>query len=336
MLPSHRRSSLSVNKRLSLTNRCNMKLRPSSSWYRISLIAALLMLLSTPSFAQWTTSGTNIYSSNPGNVGIGTTSPSEKLTVSGGNLLVLDGDSTPVNGAAKLSQSGLFVAHESATLVNTPTGLGIAISRSDPAVSLRNNGTGAALLVENGEVGIGTSQPIGLFDVAGRVVIGTPNETAYFAFPSVGPNVSHIHWGGTGDWYIRSAAGNGTVILQDSGGNVGIGTSTPDYKLDVDGTARAKELIVETTGADFVFENDYDLRSLEEVEAFIEEHGHLPEIPSAEQMQNEGMQVGDMQTKLLQKIEELTLYIIEQNRLNAQQQELIDVLSARLEQVTTP
>jgi hypothetical protein len=124
---------------------------------------------------------------------------------------------------------------------------------------------------------------------------------------------------------------------------VGIGTTTPAYKLDVAGTARAEEIIVQTSGADFVFENGYNLRSLDEVEQFIAEHGHLPEIPSAEQMQAGGMLVGDLQTRLLQKIEELTLYIIAQEKRaiaqeqHAQEQEeRIDELSARLGQVTAP
>jgi hypothetical protein len=101
--------------------------------------------------------------------------------------------------------------------------------------------------------------------------------------------------------------------------------------LDINGTARAEEIIVETSGADFVFEDDYDLRSLEEVERYIKEHGHLPEIPSAEQMQAEGMQVGDIQTRLLQKIEELTLYIIEMNKENETLREEVHLLKERIE-----
>jgi hypothetical protein len=104
-------------------------------------------------------------------------------------------------------------------------------------------------------------------------------------------------------------------------GFVGIVTTNPSHMLDVNGTARAEEVIVETTGADFVFEDDYNLRSLDEVAQFIEEHGHLPEMPSADEMQAEGMRVGDMQTKLLQKIEELTLYIINQEKRASKQQE---------------
>jgi hypothetical protein len=123
----------------------------------------------------------------------------------------------------------------------------------------------------------------------------------------------------------------GITILHD---RVGIGTQNPQYKLDVKGglyakyiiadsilhaeqvvvenTIRAQELIVETTGADFVFADDYQLRPLSEVEAFITENKHLPEIQSAKEMQENGVSVSELQTKLLQKIEELTLYILQQ------------------------
>mgnify|MGYP003294155094 CR=1 FL=1 len=106
-------------------------------------------------------------------------------------------------------------------------------------------------------------------------------------------------------------------------GNIGIGTSSPNYKLDVNGTIRANEIIVNTTGADFVFAEDYKLRPLSEVKAFIQENKHLPEIKSAQEMQENGVGINELQTQLLQKIEELTLYIL-------QQEERIKVLEAEL------
>lgn len=95
-------------------------------------------------------------------------------------------------------------------------------------------------------------------------------------------------------------------------GNVGIATQSPNYKLDVNGIIRANEIIVNTTGADFVFEEDYQLRPLSEVKAFITENKHLPEIKSAQEMQENGVGVNELQIQLLQKIEELTLYILQQ------------------------
>ena len=105
--------------------------------------------------------------------------------------------------------------------------------------------------------------------------------------------------------------------MRIQGGNVLIGKTTQTtaggrYKLDVAGPIRADEIVVNTTGADFVFEPTYKLRSLCEVESFIKQHKHLPDISPATDMQTNGVNLGDMQTKLLQKLEESTLYLIEQ------------------------
>ncbi len=97
-------------------------------------------------------------------------------------------------------------------------------------------------------------------------------------------------------------------------GNVGIGTTDPENKLDVNGTIRATEVKVATGWADFVFESDYNLNSLEEVNTYIQQNGHLPEIPTAKEVEENGISLGEMNAKLLQKIEELTLYTIEQEK----------------------
>lgn len=118
-----------------------------------------------------------------------------------------------------------------------------------------------------------------------------------------------------GDQFGKSYLEVGGGGLRVTSGNVLIGKSSqlnPNYKLDVNGSIRANKVVVNATGADFVFDTTYNLRSLCEVKQFIEENKHLPEIPSAKSMQAEGVSVGDMEMKLLQKIEELTLYIIKQ------------------------
>lgn len=106
-----------------------------------------------------------------------------------------------------------------------------------------------------------------------------------------------------------------------STGNIGIGVINPQNKLDVDGVIRATEVKVETGWADFVFAKDYKLPTLQEVENHIKEHNHLPDIPSEIEVKENGVSLGEMQAKLLQKIEELTLYVIEQDKMIKEQGE---------------
>lgn len=101
---------------------------------------------------------------------------------------------------------------------------------------------------------------------------------------------------------------NNFLIL---GNNVGIGTANPTSKLTVAGNINSREVKVTVdAGADFVFAKDYDLPSLDSVDKFIKENKHLPEIASAAEMQKDGINLSEMNIKLLQKIEELTLYVI--------------------------
>jgi len=98
-------------------------------------------------------------------------------------------------------------------------------------------------------------------------------------------------------------------------GNIGMGTTeTGDYKLSVAGKIRAEEVKVYTGWADFVFEDNYQLPTLAEVESHIKEKGHLKDIPSALEVKENGIYLGEMNAKLLQKIEELTLYLIKQEK----------------------
>ena len=98
-------------------------------------------------------------------------------------------------------------------------------------------------------------------------------------------------------------------------GNVAIGTDsfgtgTDLFKLSVNGRIRAESVKVYTDWADFVFEDDYKLPTLQEVEAYIKKNGHLENIPSAAQVAENGIDIGEMNKLLLQKVEELTLYMI--------------------------
>lgn len=114
------------------------------------------------------------------------------------------------------------------------------------------------------------------------------------------------------------------ATTEDNSGKVGINVYNPQYTLDVNGIIRAKEILVETGWADFVFDKDYKLPTLEEVESHIKEYKHLPGIPSEAEVKENGIGIADIATKLLQKVEELTLYTI-------QQQKTIDRLNSRIE-----
>ncbi len=124
------------------------------------------------------------------------------------------------------------------------------------------------------------------------------------------------------------------MVIIDNG-NVGIGTSHQDEKLTVKGKIHAEEVRVDlNVPADYVFEKyytgvstlktDYSMPTLEEVEAFTKENNHLPNIPSAKEIKAEGLHLKEMTNLLLQKIEELTLYTIEQNKLNKEQEKRLD------------
>ncbi|MCK9312319.1 MAG: hypothetical protein M0P26_08590, partial [Bacteroidales bacterium] len=159
------------------------------------------------------------------------------------------------------------------------------------------------------------------FFASGDTYTTIPNGKVKIVFYSDG-SASYSEGWGTGFSVTFSAdtrnaspqsfiSGNATVM-----GNVGIGYNDPQNKLDVNGTIRATEVKVVSVGqfADFVFDRDYRLPKLTEVHNYIQENGHLPDIPSATEVKENGMSLVDMQVKLLQKIEELTLYMIDQQK----------------------
>lgn len=115
--------------------------------------------------------------------------------------------------------------------------------------------------------------------------------------------------------------------IDNPGVRLSINGNIMSKSLDVNGTIRSKEVKIEATGwPDFVFDKGYKLPSLKEVESHINEKGTLPNIPSEKDVKENGIDVGEMQAKLLQKIEELTLYVIDLKKENEAQNTLIEKL----------
>jgi hypothetical protein len=116
---------------------------------------------------------------------------------------------------------------------------------------------------------------------------------------------------GSGSHELGFGVDNSEYMRISYGGNVGIGTTAPDAKLAVNGTIHSKEVKVDLTNwPDYVFNSDYNLLSLGEIKTYIDKNKHLPEVPSAKEMEANGVQLGEMNMLLLKKIEELTLYLI--------------------------
>ncbi|WP_335967211.1 hypothetical protein [Galbibacter sp. PAP.153] len=258
-----------------------------------------------------------------GNLGIGTGTLDAKLRIEGSKSLARF--STEEEGIFKIFSTRSDLNSEPANLV-----LGAQYN-----IILDPNMYGTS-----GNVGIGTMNPEAKLDVYGTLQI-LKNTQEQLAF-------SQVHRNGTDNRSLiapRTIDNSGWDWANEFGfhnynrnwyfdNNVSIGTTNANgWKLAVNGKIRAKEVKVETSWSDFVFENNYDLPTLEEVEKHIQEKGHLKDIPSAKEVEKNGIHLGEMNAKLLQKIEELVLYTIEANKVNARLNNRINELEKRIEEL---
>ena len=260
-----------------------------------------------------------------GNVGIGISSPTSKLHLVQDNENFDSG--IKIVGSTSGISGRIWMGNEKLHIDNATAGTGTGFT-----------------LDKNGKIGIGTSNPEAKLEVLKTGTIGSKwNPSASYLKLTDG-NYSLIADGneiytnhslhlGCGDgqsiiFRKVNSTGYSNLMIIKSDGNVGIGTTNPGtYKLAVEGKIGAHEIVVTTEGwADFVFEDDYNLMPIKEVENFIEENGHLPDVPNAEQVKEEGVSLGEMDKILLQKIEELTLYVIELKKENEELNQKVEAI----------
>lgn len=258
-----------------------------------------------------------------GNVGIGTTNlGTYKFVIK--QSASLPGKGMQILNAAGDKSAQLWVGSGGAVL-DAQQGANFQIRTDDVnRLYIKNS---------NGNVGIGTVDPSFSLEVEKsnatnntEYLLGAFNHSGngggvYMGYVGNGTEAgkARLRSGGNIDLTLGTTAYHNAIVIKNTNGNVGIGTTdTHGFKLAVAGNIITEEVQVqlEAEWPDYVFSKDYRLASLEETESFIKTEGHLPNIPPAKEVAEKGIAIGDMNAKLLEKIEELTLHLIEMKKEN--------------------
>jgi hypothetical protein len=272
-----------------------------------SAVIGVTTLLSIPSYAQ-----TNTFPAS-GNVGIGTTSPQARLHTVGNHLIETNDDN--VITFSNTDNSWQYLAFKRSGTryywMGLDDGNDFYLTKEQVGNIVLNPTAGKVVITGNYENG----------NIGGRLTLNHPGKTApgaakdwtlYNMAGSYGNSFQIWAYDNIGCQAGGTCAAMFTIM---DNGNVGIGTVNPQAKLAVNGDIVSKKVIVTLNGwADYVFHTTYRLRPLSEVEQYINQYHHLPEIPTAAEVEKNGLDVGDNQAMLLKKIEELTLYAIEQEK----------------------
>lgn len=224
-------------------------------------------------------------------------------------------------------------------------GVALLGSIQEPVYAQWSSGSGG-IYYNAGNVGIGTTTPQQALDVfSGDLHVGgncSPNlsqQGAYLGWNILTCGTGETDFinnqgGGRGGFAFINTPSSGstrsTLMFITGGGNVGIGTTNPQYLLSVSGTIQAKEVIVNTGWSDYVFAPTYHLQSLQSIAAYVKEHHHLPGMPSETEVKDKGVSVGDVESKLLAKVEELTLHMIKLDEANHRLEQENSELKAEL------
>lgn len=295
---------------------------------RKTFLTAAMLITSVSLFAQWNGNASTQYFT--GTVGIGLSNPSSasKLHVSGNTLLENSSGRTLM--IQRDNEDSWITFHD-----NDDMWYSMGIDYSDARKFKLNYGGVVGeqthfVMTNTGNVGIGSSSPSNRLEVMTDFNAATTttlfvgqnhNFAANTGYYGLGFQFEHVDGTSAGklghivSWFANTPS---KVMTFDYLGNVGIGTTSPDARLAVNGAVHAKEVRVDLNvpGPDYVFEPDYKLLSLEQIQQYIQQNKHLPEVPSAKEMEQNGISVSDMNMLLLKKVEELTLHVIELSNRN--------------------